>query len=74
MTPEPGSILSQIKSLEAQLTALKAQLLELSKENGGLPTHTFAALYGRLEGQAESSKEQIDAALYRFPSDLKTAN
>ena len=74
MTPDAGSILSQIKTLETQLTALKAQLLKLTKQNGDSPVHTFSDLYGRLAGQAESSEAQIDAVLYRSPSDLQTLN
>jgi hypothetical protein len=61
MTPE--SLIAQIKGLEAQLTMLKAQVKSL-----GPPTspRTLGDLYGILAGQADSSEEEIDAALYRF--------
>ena len=63
MTSDAASILAQIKSLEAQIRALKARLLRSAE--GKTPTHTFADLCGRLTGQAESSEAEIDAVLYR---------
>ncbi|MBI4488185.1 MAG: hypothetical protein HY694_03800 [Deltaproteobacteria bacterium] len=59
-------IISRIKSLEAQLHVLKAQI-------GSLPTqpikpgHSFAEVYGRLRGQVDSSEEEINSVLYQLP-------
>ena len=66
MTPDTASILSNIKSIEAQLAALKARLRHLAAGEQ-TPTHTFADLYGRLAGQADSTEAEIDAVLYRHP-------
>lgn len=55
-------ILSQIKSLEAQLQVLHARVQSLPPAE---PSYTFADLYGLLSGQVESSEEEIDAVLYR---------
>lgn len=70
MTPDNNSILSQIKSLEAQLGTLKARLLQ-SKNRDDEASHPFAVLYGRLAGQADSTPEEINAHLYRMPSQLE---
>lgn len=61
-------VISHIKSLEAQLRVLKAEIESPSAppvESG----HSFADLYGQLHGQVESSEEEIDAILYRLPED-----
>jgi hypothetical protein len=68
MEIHPASILSQIKSLEAQLGALKAQVERLSAQEP-TPTHTFADLYGRYREFGDMSAEDIDAVLYRLPDD-----
>lgn len=60
-----ASFLSQIKSLEAQIGALKARLLR-SAENAK-KRHTFAELYGRL-ADSDSSEAAIDSVLYRHPA------
>ena len=54
---------AQIKSLEAQLAVVKAQLQRLST-----PTvpHSIADLYGILSGKVESSEAEIDSVRYRF--------
>jgi hypothetical protein len=57
------SLIVQIKSIEAQLAVLKAQLMQLGKPS---PPKTFADLEGILAGQADSTEEEIDAVLYRF--------
>lgn len=59
-------ILSQIKSLETQLQVLQARVQSLPTPPAELD-HSFADLYGQLRGQVESSEEEIDAAIYRFP-------
>ena len=65
MTPTLSSVLSQIKSLELQLAALRMQVEKLAEqENQG--TYTFADLYGWLEGYGHFSEEEIDAALYQL--------
>lgn len=68
MEIHPAAILSQIKSLEAQLGALKAQVEQLSVQEP-TPTHTFADLYGRYREFGDVSAEDIDAVLYRLPDD-----
>jgi hypothetical protein len=70
MTPDNISILSQIRSLEAQLGTLKARLLQ-SKTCDDEASHPFAVLHGRLAGQADSTQEEIDAHLYRMPYQLE---
>jgi len=70
METHPAAILSQIKSLEAQLGALKAQVEQLSVQ-GPTPTHTFADLYGRYREFGDLSADDIDAVLYRLPDDLE---
>jgi hypothetical protein len=60
---DPAEILAEIQSLRAQLNALEAKV----RESLPRPTHTFGDLYGLLKGQVESTKEDIDAVLYREP-------
>jgi len=69
MTPDNASILSQLKSLEAQIGAIKARLLKSAAREHA--PHSFADLYGRLAGKADSSEEDIDATLYRLLPDLE---
>ncbi|HMG72047.1 MAG TPA: hypothetical protein VK582_00985 [Pyrinomonadaceae bacterium] len=71
MTPDNISILSQVKSLEAQLGAIKARLLR--SKNLDDPSQPFALLYGRLAGQSDSTEEEIDAILYQTPHQLEEA-
>jgi hypothetical protein len=54
-------IVTQIKSLEVQLAAIKEQLKQL---NSAKPTKSFADLYGILAGKVSSSEEEIDAVRY----------
>jgi hypothetical protein len=61
MTEQSQSV--QVKSLEAQLTVLKAQIKHLGAQTGG---KTFADLYGVLAGKVDSSEEEIEGAQYRF--------
>lgn len=53
----------QVKSLEAQLTVLKAQIKCLGAQSG---VKTFGDLYGMLAGKVNSSEEEIEATQYRF--------
>jgi hypothetical protein len=59
-------IRSQIKGLEAQLRVLEARIHSSSR----LPVqeHSFADLYGRLSGLADSTEEEIEQSLYQLPS------
>jgi hypothetical protein len=61
-------IMTQIKSLEAQLRVLHARIQSPSGQPLK-PDHSFAELYGRLRDQVESSEEEIDAVLYRLPAE-----
>lgn len=70
MKIHPAAILSQIKSLEAQLGALKAQVEQLSIQDP-TPAHTFADLYGRYREFGDPSADDIDAVLYRLPDELE---
>ena len=54
---------SQVKSIEAQLATLRAQIERL---RAAAPPRTFGDLYGILAGQSDTSEEEIDAVLYRF--------
>ena len=54
---------SQIKSIEAQLATVRAQIERL---RAAAPPRTFGDLYGILAGHSDSSEEEIDAILYRF--------
>jgi hypothetical protein len=61
------SLQVQIKSLEAQLDVLKAQLS--SSTESETPVEPFAALYGMLAGKSDSTDEDIRDAEYRFDWD-----
>jgi hypothetical protein len=57
------TLTEQIKTLEVQLTVLKAQVQRLSTPTA---PHSFADLYGILAGKIDSSEEEIDAMQYGF--------
>ena len=59
------AILSQINTIETQITALKRQVQEIAGQNGEKP-HTFADLYGLTGGEGNFSEDEIDAGLYRL--------
>ncbi len=58
------SLQVQIKSLETQISVLKAQLA--SNSNARKPASRFSDLYGILSGQSNSTEEEIRSAEYRF--------
>jgi conjugal transfer/entry exclusion protein len=60
------SLASQIKSLEAQLTILRAQLQNLA---GSPPGGTLGDLEGILAQYGDFTEEEIDAALYHLKND-----
>jgi hypothetical protein len=70
---DAASILSQIKSLEAQLGALKAQVKKLASQSAE-PTYTFSELYGRIPEQGDISPDEIDAILYQIPLEQEDAH
>ena len=51
----------QIRSLRVQLDVLEARLLAMQEPKG----HTFGDLQGILEGQTQTSEEEIAAVKYR---------
>lgn len=61
-------IKSRIKTLEFQLRALKAQIGQEEAESFVL-SRSFAELYGVLRGKVESTEEEINAVLYKGPSE-----
>jgi hypothetical protein len=64
-----ATILSRLKSLEMQVTALRMEVEKLvEQENKG--THTIADLFGALEGKISTSEEELDAVLYREPPNM----
>jgi len=65
---ETEVIRSHIKSLEAQFRVLKAQI-ESSPTRPKKPGYSFADLYGRLQGQVESSEDEINTVLYQLSND-----
>ncbi|MFH1744374.1 MAG: hypothetical protein ABIH23_35675 [bacterium] len=58
------SLQPQIKSLQTQLTVLKAQVG--ATEKPGTPCLTFAELYGVLSGRVSSEDRDIEATEYQF--------
>lgn len=62
---QTATILSQINTIETQLSMLKEQVQEIAEQNGKKP-HTFADLYGLTAGEGNFSEEEIDAALYHL--------
>ena len=66
------SLQVQIKSLEAQLSVLKAQLA--SGAESARPERRFADLYGILSGKSETNEEELRQAEYRFDWGGKTEN
>jgi hypothetical protein len=56
-------LVSQIKSIEAQLAGLRMKVQKLGEPPRA---HTFGDLRGILAGVADTTEEEIDAALYRF--------
>lgn len=57
------SLQVQVKSLEAQLSVLKAQLR--SGAEPAQPRSAFGSLYGILSGKGDSTEQDIHAARYR---------
>ncbi len=66
------SLQVQIKSLEAQLSVLKAQLA--SDPEPARPGSRFADLYGVLSGKSDTTEEQLRQAEYRFDWSGKTGD
>ena len=60
-------LLSQLKSLEMQLRVLQARI-QFTTTPPVSSGSSFAELYGRLQGQVESTEEEIDAVLYQLPN------
>ncbi len=70
MIPNADLILTQMKSLEVQLTSLRIQIQNLvNQENKS--THTLSDLRGILAGQGQFSEAEIDEVLYKMPPDLE---
>jgi len=57
-------LVSQVKSLEAQLEVVKAQLKRLNAET---PRRTFGDFYGAIPGGCAATDEDFEAAKYKFP-------
>ncbi len=64
-------LMSQIKTLEAQLRVLYAQV-KPSSELGC--HHTLADLEGLMHGQVDHTAADIDAILYQRPPDMEGLN
>ena len=58
------SLQVQIKSLEAQLSVLKAQLASCARP--ARPGGCFADLYGILSGKSGTTEEELRETEYRF--------
>lgn len=61
-------IKSRIRTLEFQLHVLKARIGRADDESFA-PSRSFAELYGVLCGKADSTDEEINAVLYKGPSE-----
>ncbi len=66
------SLQVQIRSLEAQLSVLKAQLA--SGAERARPGNRFADLYGVLCGKSDTTEEELREAEYRFGWSGKTGD
>ena len=64
------SIRVQIKSLEAQIRVLKAQLARNTEDER--PQCRFAELYGMLAGKSNFTEEDIRSSEYKFEWDRDT--
>lgn len=64
-----ASILTQLKSLEAQIAALRIQVEHLIEQEQ--PRPTVADFFGRLERQMNTSEEEIASALYRITPEFE---
>lgn len=62
-------LMSQIKTLEAQLRVLYAQI-KPSVEPASEAPHTLASLEGLLQGQVDHTEAEIDAILYQKLPDM----
>jgi len=58
-----AEIISQIRSVRAQLDVIEANLRTLLQPK----PHSFADLKGMLRGQSHSTEEEIETALYPNP-------
>jgi len=63
-----SSLQLQIRSMEVQLSVLKARL---EAEDGEKSTIGFRELYGLLSEKSQSSEEEILAAVYRVDWDTE---
>lgn len=64
----PMSLRSHIKSLEEQLRVLYA-LVQPSTTSATKDVYALADLEGLLQGQTDTTEEDIDAILYQVPPD-----
>ena len=60
----PLTVQSRIKSLETQISVLKAQLGEIPSQNSG--TLLFSQLHGRFSKAGPSSEQEIEESKYHF--------
>jgi hypothetical protein len=63
-------IKSHLKSLEAELQALKARMGEVDMKPP-VDARSFGQLYAVFRGQSDSTEEEIDAVLYRASTELR---
>jgi hypothetical protein len=64
-----ATILSRLKSLEAQVMSLRIEAEKLfEQEHEG--SHTIADLFGALEGKVSTNEDEINALLYREPPNM----
>ncbi len=66
---ETTLLISQIRTLEAQLRVLYAQV-KPSVSPASDDTGTLASLEGLLQGQIDHTEAEIDAILYQTPPDM----